>query len=137
MGRKLLDGQARGAEIQVERLRIDVGKDRTGSAAHDGAGRGEEGERRGQHQVAGTNPGGGHGQPQGIRAAGAGDGVIDPEKRRDFPFERGNLFAENQALRLANPVDGLANFGANGCVLPLEIEQRHRLVAGRRSPSAV
>ena len=47
---------------------------------------------------------------------------LTPRKRRDFPFQRGNLFAKNQALRLANPVDGLANFGANGGVLPLEIE---------------
>ena len=57
-----------------------------------------------------------------IRAAGAGHRVIDAEKRRDFPFQRGNLFAKNQALRLANPVDGLANFSANGGVLPLEIQ---------------
>ena len=62
----------------------------------------------------GRNAGGSHGQPQGISAAGAGHRLIDSEKRRNFPLQSGNLFAKNQALRLANPVDGLANFSANG-----------------------
>jgi hypothetical protein len=65
-----------------------------------------------------------HRQPERVGAGGAGDGFGDAEVLGNFALEGGGFVAKNKLLRFADPRDGGFHLGANGRVLPLEVEDR-------------
>ena len=82
---------------------------------------------RGDDGVSGADSGGGHGQPEGVGAAGAADGVGHGAGGRGGVLEAGDLRAEDELLRVADAFDGGKNFLANPGKLAGEIEHRNRL----------
>ena len=78
-----------------------------GAAAKDGADGGEEAERSGDDGVAGADVGGGEGEPDGVGAAGAADGVRCGADGGGGEFEAGDLRAEDEVLRGADGFDGV------------------------------
>ena len=82
-GEDFLDGLG----VEVEGGEVDVGEDGMGSGAEDGGGGGEEAEGGGNDGVAGADAGGGEGEPKGVGAVGAADGVGDVEEGGGGLFE--------------------------------------------------
>ena len=101
---------------EVEGGGVDVGEEGSGSAAKDGADGGEEAEGSGDYGVAGADAGGGHGQPEGVGAAGAAYCVRNMACGGCGGFKAFDLWAEDEALGGADFFDG----GEYG--FPYEIE---------------
>ena len=116
-----------GGGREIEGGGVDVGEEGAGSAAEDGADGGEEAERRGDNGVAGADPGGGHGQPQRVGAAGASYGMGYGAGFGGGVFEAKDLRAEDELLREADGFDGGEDLRADFFVLPGEIEHRDGL----------
>ncbi len=102
IGNRVLDRERR----EVEGRRVNVGEDRAGAAAGDGAGRGKERKRRGDEGVTGGDANRCESEPQGIRTRGAADRGGRAEMRRNFALQGRNLLAQHQRLRFADLVDG-------------------------------
>ena len=85
--------------VEVEGGGFDVGQQRSGPGAENGADRGEEAEGGGDDGMAGANSGGGQRQPEGVGARGAADGVGHAQLLRRGFFKGGNRLAQNELLR--------------------------------------
>ena len=64
-----------GCWVEIEGGGVDIGKDGRGPGAKNGADGGKEAERGGDDGVAGADAGRGQGQPEGVGAGGAADGM--------------------------------------------------------------
>ncbi len=84
--------------IQVERLRIDIRKQRLSAGAQNGADRGEEAEGGGDDGIARTDARRFERQPQGIRARGAADRVGHAAFLRGGALKLRHLGAQNEIL---------------------------------------
>ena len=89
--------------IDIEGLRIDVGKDRPCAQPRDRAGRGEEREAGQDHLVAGGDVQGHQGQQQGVAARGAADGVFCLAVDGQLLFELRDLRARARIRRYRRP----------------------------------
>ena len=89
--------------VDIERLRIDVGKDRPRAQPRDRAGRGEKREAGQDHLVARGNVQGHQGQQQGVAARGAADGVLCLAVAGHLLFELRDLRAEHESAAIADP----------------------------------
>ena len=112
---------------QVEGGGIDVGQDGGGSGAQDGADRGEEAERGGDHGHAGADARGGLSQPQGIGARGAADGVGHAQTLFRCPLEGGHGFTEDELLRLQHMPKSFKQFRMERTILAFQVQHGDRL----------
>src|SRR5258708_40254265 len=81
--------------VDVKRKGIDIGEYRTGAGPHDGAGRSEEAEGRGENLIAGLHSNRCESQPQSVGAGGAADGMGRAAKVGEFPLQRLDLRPQN------------------------------------------
>ncbi len=117
--------------IEIQRVRIDVGKYGTRAGAYDGAARGEETERRRDDGIARLHASSGECEPQCVGTGGAADGRRRSDEGRDFALKGFDFGAEDEVLRSAHALDRGKNFFANLRVLPLQVEQRDSGQFGR------
>ena len=119
-----------GGEIEGER--VDVGKGGACAGAEDGACRGEEAEGGSEHYIlrfgaqglgAVADAGGGEGKPEGVGPAGAAKGVLGATSLGGGGFEAGDVGAEDEALRDADPLYGVHDLVAEGGELAGEVEE--------------
>ena len=82
--------------IDVVRLRVDIDVDRSCPEQDDGLGGGDEGERRGDHLVAGPDAEGHEGDLERVGARGTSDGVADAEVAGDGALELPHILAEDE-----------------------------------------
>ena len=113
--------------IDIERLRIDVGKNRPGAKPRDRAGRGEERETRQDHLVAGGNVQGHQGQQQGVAARGAADGVFRLAVDGQLLFELRDLRPEHESAAIADPAECGEDFCLQSRVLASQVQERNAL----------
>ena len=119
------DGNVLG--IDIEGLRIDVGKDRPGAEPRDRAGRGEERETRQDHLVAGGDVQGHQGQQQGVAARRAADGVFGLAIGGHLLFELRDFRAEHESAAIANPAECGEDFRFQARVLASQVQERNAL----------
>ena len=113
--------------IDIECLRIDVGKNRPGAKPRDRAGRGEERETRQNHLVAGGNVQGHQGQQQGVAARGAADGVFCLAIGGQLLFELRDLRPEHESAAIANPAECGEDLRFQSRVLASQVQERNAL----------
>ena len=122
---------------EVEGEGVDVGEDGAGSGAENGASRGEEAKRGGDDSAAGlglaggvADAGRGEGEPKGVRAAGAADGVRHVAGQGGGGLKGLDLRPEDEALRGADGLNGGHEFITQPVELPCEVQHGHRLGRG-------
>ena len=113
--------------VEVEGGRVDVGQQRRGPGAEDGADRGEEAEGSGDDGRAGADSGGGQGQPESVGARGAAHGVGHAQLDSGGFFKGGYRIAENELLRLKHLPDRVQQLLVERAVLAFEVQHGHRL----------
>ena len=116
-----------GVRVQVEGSGVDVGQNRSGAGAEDGAHRGEEAERGGDDGRTGADSGGGQGQPEGIGARGAAQRVGHAQLLLGGALKGGYRLAKDELLRLKHVGDRIQQFLVERTVLALEVQHGHRL----------
>jgi hypothetical protein len=104
-------GPRRDAPSQLLRIhavvhRIDIHEDRFRAKPGDNARRGEEGEGRDHHLVAGLDTERHESGEQRVGPRGDADGVSRTELRGCLPFELFHLGAQDEPLRLTDSIDG-------------------------------
>src|ERR1035437_6117124 len=133
-----------GSRAEVEGGGVDVGKQRSGPGAENGARRGEEAEGGGDDGLAGAGVptdgswsvgwradfGGGQRQPKGVCARGAADGVGHAQPLRCGFFKGGDGLAENELLRGQDLTESVQKFLMEGLILAFEVQHGHRLGGG-------
>ena len=119
------DGRLDFVRVDVEGQGVDVDEDGLGVEAMDDAGRGEEGERRGDDFVAGADIQGHEGDEQGVRAGRDADGVGGAGIGGHGLLEFLDFGTHDEVLGVANVVDDGPDLVADGPVLGFEIEQRN------------
>lgn len=111
--------------IDVPGVGVDVGEDRPGPGAANGADGGEEGEGGGDDLVAGTDVEGRQGQRQGIGTGGTADAVAGAAITGDLLFQGGHLRAENDLSGPKHPQGGLFQFRPQATIECLQIAKRN------------
>ncbi len=112
--------------IEVEGLGVDVGEARARADLVGAGGGGEERERAGQHLVARADLQRSEGQDQGVGARGAADRGAGAGVSGDFLFEPGDLFTEDELLRVDHSLQRPSDLVPQRFELGLEVEQRNR-----------
>ena len=117
------DGGFEQGGIEVVGDRIDVHENRFGADVSDGAGRGDETERRRDDFVAPADARGEKRQDQGVGAGSTANGEFRAEFGSHFVFKKLYFGTENKILRFEDLGDGLHHFVANGGELRAKIEE--------------
>src|SRR5580765_7339839 len=112
--------------IKIEGPDIDVDEYRRGAHPHNRTGRRKEAERRSDHRISRLHAGCHQRQPQRFGSRGAPDRSRGSGLSRDLPFERLNLRAENEDLRVAHARNGRQHLLADALVLTAQVEERDR-----------
>jgi hypothetical protein len=123
--RAVIDAFAQLNGVHAEIDGVDIDKDRGGAEARHHPCGGEEGEGRQDHLIAPADAEGHEGHEQRIGPRGDTDRVQCFECRRRLAFKVVDLGAEDEALGVADSIDGLADLLTQGFVLSRQIEQRH------------
>ena len=110
--------------VEVEGSRVDIGEQGRGTGAEDAADGGEEAEGRGDDGGAGADVEGGEGEPEGVGAAGAADGVGYAAGGGGGLLEAVDLGTEDEALTGTDGFDGREDLFADLGVLAAEVEHR-------------
>ena len=110
--------------------RLDVHEHRRGARVFDGRDGGHEGVRDGDHFVAASDAGGEQRQVQGARAAVDADGVARVAIGGKRLLERGHRRAEDELRFVEHAEHGGVDFGLEGAVLRLEIDERNHRWTG-------
>ena len=108
--------------IQVQRFRIDVGKNRFGPSAQNGTGGGKKTERRSNDRVARTNACGCQSQPKSVCAGSAAHAVCGGAQRGKFALESDYFFAQNVVLRVTDTSNGCQDLIANPGILAGKVQ---------------
>jgi hypothetical protein len=116
-----------GGGIEVEGGGFDVGKEWDGSGAENGTDRGEEAEGCGEDGHFGADAGGGKGEPEGVSARRAADGMSDSELRGGGSLEGRNRLSQNELLLLQYVADGLHKLLMEGLILAFQVQHRNWL----------
>jgi hypothetical protein len=112
--------------IKIESRGIDVNEYRCRSRSHNRTGGRKEAERRSDDCISRLDAGGDQRQPQRFGSRGAADRSRRSGLTRDLPFERLNLRAENEDLRIAHARNGRQHLLADALVLPPQVEEWNR-----------
>ena len=123
-----------GGRVQIECVGVDVGQQCGGSGAEDGADRGEEAERGGDHGYAGADAGGGQCQPQRVGARGAAQRVGHAQMLLGGALKGGYRLAQDKLLPLKHLLDRFQQLPVEWQVLAFEVQHRHRLRRFGRIP---
>ncbi len=118
--------------VKIEGGWIDVGEDRSGSGAQNGADRGEETERSSDDGIAGADSCGDKSQPKGIGTGGAADGVGHAQMGGGLALEFGYRLTKDKLLRLEYPPEGIQQLLVERLVLALEVQHGDGLVCRSR-----
>ena len=107
---------------KIERRGIDVAENRPRAGPRDGAGGGEERERRGDHLIARTDAERHERQQQRIGARGHADAVRRAAISRDLRLEGAHVLAQDELLAFAHRCDDRHDLSADLRELGLKIE---------------
>ena len=122
------------AWVDVEGIGVDIHQNRRRARVSDGGNRGDKGERRGNHFIAGTDAGG---QKRQVQRAGAGvrpNAECGATTGGELLFERGDFATEDEGGIVQHLVNGRVDLFADGAVLGLQIDERDQLLWYRRRP---
>ena len=119
------------AGIKVQRRGIDVRQHRSRTAAHDGANRGEEAERRGNDSGILFHAAAPQRQPQRIRTGRATNAGLGAKVLRRLALEGVKFGTADEMLRGHDPLDGRVDVVLDGGVLPLQVEHGNGFLPGR------
>src|SRR5579884_3301610 len=111
--------------IDIERSRVDIDKDRSGSEPGNGTRGGKEAVRRGDYLVAGMDIQRHQCDEQSIGSRGNSDCIATLAILGDLLLELFDLWSQNKPLRLRHAIDRFSNFAANRRVLCLQVKQRN------------
>ncbi len=123
---RLVTRDAVSSRIEVQRLGVDVGEDRSRAAAGDRLRRRVEGEGGTDDLVAGADAHRLEHEQQRIRPVGDADGVLDAEVGGRLLLEGLDVRAEDEAPVLEDIGDALLQLGKERRVLRLDVYQRDR-----------
>ncbi len=110
--------------IEIESLRVDIGKNRTRASPYNCAGRGKKAEWRGENLISRLHAGGSQSQPESVGAGGTTSAMFRAAERCQLALERFDFRAENVLLGSANALDGRHDFGTDLLILAVQVEQR-------------
>lgn len=108
--------------VKIESGGLNIGEDGPGPGAHDGAGRREKAERRGENAISGLHSCSGQGQPDRVGPGGTSYSLARTAEICHFALELLHLRTQHVVLRGAHPPHSLQNFRANLLILALQIE---------------
>ena len=112
--------------VHRERARLDVDEPHIGAGLPNGLDGGDEGERHGDHLVAGADPGGGQRDQEGAGARVDAHGARCPAVPRELVLERLHLRAGCIASAPQHAQRGRFHLVANALVLRLQVDQRNQ-----------
>ena len=112
------------ARIEVHRLRVDVGKDRSRAAPDDRLGGRIEREGRADHLVPLADPHRVEREHDRIGAVRDADRVLDAEVRRGLLLEGAHVRAEDEPARVEDLGDSLLQLVQQRRVLRLDVNER-------------
>ena len=111
--------------IHGERARLDVDEHRRRAGVADRRHRRHEGERNGDHFVAGADAGRQQRQMERAGAGVDGDGVLGAAVGGEIALEGGDILAEHELRAVQHAEDRAVDVGLDALVLSFEIEERN------------
>ena len=117
------DGRLQAGGVHVEGVLQHIHEHRGRAAPGHHLGRGHEGVGRNEHRVARPGFPGHQGQGQGVRAAGADDGVAGAAKFGQSRFKFRDLGAHDETAVFQHPRNGLVDFRLDPPALRLQIDE--------------
>ena len=111
--------------IHVQRVRLNVHKDRHGADVGNRLGRGNEGERRGDHLVALPYPCGAQRQVERIGPRGHAGSMLQPVVGGDLLFQHFPLRAEDEGGIFHDRADRRIHVLLNRLILDLQVHHRY------------
>ena len=112
-------------DVEVERLRVDLGEDGHRAAAGDRLGRREERERGADHLVARADAHRVHDEHERVGAVRDADRLGDAQVVGGLLLERGHVRAEHEPPVLQHVGEGLLELGDQRRVLRLDVNERN------------